>query len=243
MKVKVRILRFDHEKDSKPYWQQFEVDAEPTDRVLDVLHRIRDEQDGTLAFRRSCGHGICGSDAMVINGKNQLACKTLVKGLNQPITIEPLRGFRVIKDLVVDMEPFFAKYRAVMPYLINDEPLPKTERLQSPQELERFDETTKCILCACCTTSCPVFWANSQYLGPAALVAAHRFVFDSRDRAAYQRLQIVAQYGGVFTCRTTFNCVDACPRGINVTKAILELRKAILTGEVPQPVEPSLVEK
>lgn len=243
MKVKVRILRFDPEKDSKPYWQQFEVDAEPTDRVLDVLHRIRDEQDGTLAFRRSCGHGICGSDAMVINGKNQLACKTLVKGLNQPITIEPLRGFRVIKDLVVDMEPFFAKYRAVMPYLINDEPLPKTERLQSPQELERFDETTKCILCACCTTSCPVFWANSQYLGPAALVAAHRFVFDSRDRAAYQRLQIVAQYGGVFTCRTTFNCVDACPRGINVTKAILELRKAILTGEVPQPVEPSLVEK
>jgi succinate dehydrogenase / fumarate reductase iron-sulfur subunit len=180
---------------------------------------------------------------MVINGKNRLACKTLVKDLKQPITVEPLKGFRVVKDLVVDMEPFFAKYRAVMPYLINDEPPPPTERLQSPEERELFDDTTKCILCACCTTSCPVFWSNSQYLGPAALVAAHRFIFDSRDRASHQRLQILAQYGGVFTCRTTFNCVDACPRGINVTKAILELRQAILTGKVPQPVEPSHVEK
>ncbi len=234
MKVTVRLLRFDPEKGSKPYWQTFEVEAEPTDRVLDVLHYIRDDQDGTLAFRRSCGHGICGSDAMVINGKNRLACKTLVKELKQPITIEPLRGFRVIKDLVVDMEPFFAKYRKVLPYLINDEPPPQTERLQSPEERERFDDTTKCILCACCTTSCPVFWSNSDYLGPAALVAAHRFIFDSRDRAAFLRLQIVAQYGGVFTCRTTFNCVDACPRGIQVTKAILELRQALLSGEVPQ---------
>ncbi|MER3500790.1 MAG: succinate dehydrogenase iron-sulfur subunit [Candidatus Fervidibacterota bacterium] len=239
MKVQVRLLRFDPEKDRCPYWQAFEVEAEPTDRVLDVLHYIRDNYDGTLAFRRSCGHGICGSDAMVINGKNRLACKTLVKDLKQPITIEPLRGFRVIKDLVVDMEPFFAKYRAVMPYLINDEPPPKRERLQSPEERQLYDDTTKCILCACCTTSCPVFWANSQYLGPAALVAAHRFVFDSRDRAAHLRLQLLAQYGGVFTCRTTFNCVDACPRGINVTKAILELRRAILTGEVPQPAEPA----
>ncbi len=243
MLVKVRIVRFDPEKDSKRYWQDFEVEAEPTDRVLDVLHYIRDDIDGTLAFRRSCGHGICGSDAMVINGKNRLACKTLVKELKQPITVEPLRGFRVIKDLVVDMETFFAKYRIVMPYLVNNEPPPKTERLQSPEERERFDDTTKCILCACCTTSCPVFWANGQYLGPAALVAAHRFVFDSRDRNAYQRLKILAQYGGVFTCRTTFNCVDACPRGINVTKAILELRQAILTGETPQPVEPSFAER
>lgn len=243
MEVKVRLLRFDPEKDSKPYWQQFEVESEPTDRVLDVLHCIRDEQDGTLAFRRSCGHGICGSDAMVINGKNRLACKTLVKDLKQPVTIEPLRGFRVIKDLVVDMETFFAKYRAIMPYLINDEPTPQTERLQSPEERERFDDTTKCILCACCTTSCPVFWSNSDYLGPASLVAAHRFVFDSRDRVGYQRLQILAQYGGVFTCRTIFNCVDACPRGINVTKAILELRQAILTGQIPQPVQPSPIEK
>ncbi len=240
MTVKVRLLRFDPEKDRRPYWQEFEVEAEPTDRVLDVLHTIREEHDGTLAFRRSCGHGICGSDAMVINGKNRLACKTLVKDLKQPITIEPLRGFRVIKDLIVDMEPFFAKYRAVMPYLINDEPPPETERLQSPEERERFDDTTKCILCACCTTSCPVFWANGEYLGPAALVAAHRFVFDSRDRAALERLRIVAEYGGVFTCRTTFNCVDACPRGIHVTKAILELRRAILTGEVPQPVPTTL---
>jgi succinate dehydrogenase / fumarate reductase iron-sulfur subunit len=125
MQVVVRILRFDPEKDGKPHWQEFRIEAEPNDRVLDLLHIIRDEHDGTLAFRRSCGHGICGSDAMVINGKNRLACKTLVKDLRQPITIEPLRGFRVIKDLVVDMEPFFAKYRRVMPYLINDEPPPK----------------------------------------------------------------------------------------------------------------------
>lgn len=238
MKVSVRILRFDPQKDKRPHWQQFEVEAEPTDRVLDVLHYIRDEQDGSLAFRRSCGHGICGSDAMLINGKNRLACKTLIKDLKQPIVIEPLKGFRVIKDLVVDMEPFFSKYRAVMPYLVNDEPPPPTERLQTPQERELFDDTTKCILCACCTTSCPIFWANGQYLGPAAFVAAHRFVFDSRDRAALQRLQILAQNGGVFTCRTVFNCVDSCPRGINVTKAILELRQAILTGVVPQPFEP-----
>jgi succinate dehydrogenase / fumarate reductase iron-sulfur subunit len=231
MKVSVRILRFDPEKDKKPYWQQFEVEAEPTDRVLDLLHYIRDEHDGTLAFRRSCGHGICGSDAMVINGKNRLACKTLVKDLKQPITVEPLKGFRVIKDLVVDMESFFAKYRAVMPYLINDEPPPPTERLQSPEERELFDDTTKCILCACCTTSCPVFWSNSQYLGPAALVAAHRFIFDSRDRASHQRLQILAQYGGVFTCRTTFNCVDACPRGINVTKGRNLLSRLMLRSE------------
>lgn len=237
MKVKVRIRRFDPDKNSKPYWQDFEVDGEPNDRVLDLLHVIRDDYDGTLAFRRSCGHGICGSDGMVINGKNRLACKTLVKDLKQPITIEPLRGFQVIKDLVVDMEPFFAKYRSVLPYLINDEPPPETERLQSPEEHQRFDDTTKCILCACCTTGCPLFWANGQFLGPAAFVAAHRFIFDSRDRAASERLQILAQYGGVFNCRTTFNCTDACPRNIKVTKAILEIRKAILTGEVPQPEE------
>ncbi|MFA0730745.1 MAG: hypothetical protein LKKZDAJK_000639 [Candidatus Fervidibacter sp.] len=230
MEVVVRILRFDPEKDGKPHWQEFRVDAEPNDRVLDLLHIIRDEHDGTLAFRRSCGHGICGSDAMVINGKNRLACKTLVKDLRQPITIEPLRGFRVIKDLVVDMEPFFAKYRRVMPYLINDEPPPQKERYQSPEERERFDDTTKCILCACCTTGCPVFWVNGEFLGPAAFVAAHRFVFDSRDRAAAERLQILAEYGGVFNCHMAFNCVDACPRGINVTKAILELRQAILSG-------------
>lgn len=235
MQVTVHILRFDPEKGSKPYWQEFKVEAEPTDRVLDILHSIRDKQDGTLAFRRSCGHGICGSDGMVINGKNRLACKTLVKDLKQPLKIEPLRGFRVIKDLIVDMAPFFAKYRAIMPYLINGERPPEKERLQSPEERALIDDTTKCILCACCTTACPVFWVNGRFLGPAALITAHRFIFDSRDRAAKERLQILARYGGIFQCHTVFNCTDACPRGIHVTKAILELRQAVLTGEVPQP--------
>ncbi len=232
MVVTVRIWRVSGaQKDGR--WAEYQVEAESTDRVLDLLHKIRDEQDGTLAFRRSCGHGICGSDGMVINGKNRLACKTLVKDLKPPIVIQPLRGFPVIKDLIVDMTGFFNQYRKVMPFLINDEPPPETERRQSPEERQRFDDTTKCILCACCTTSCPVFWANGQFLGPAALVAAHRFIFDSRDGARTERLSILERYGGVFTCRTTFNCTDACPRGIQVTKAILELRQALLSGHSP----------
>ncbi|MCS7224259.1 MAG: succinate dehydrogenase iron-sulfur subunit [Armatimonadetes bacterium] len=233
MKVTVRIWR--SSGDSKVgRWSEYEVETDPMERVLDLLHKIRDEQDGSLAFRRSCGHGICGSDGMVINGKNRLACKTLVKDLKSPIVIQPLKGFPVVKDLVVNMEGFFQQYRRVMPYLVNDEPPPPKERPQSPQERHLFDDTTKCILCACCTTACPVFWANSQFLGPAALVAAHRFIFDSRDRAGRERLSLIAQYGGIFTCRTTFNCTDGCPRGIQVTKAILELRQAILTGNLPQ---------
>jgi len=222
---------------AKPHWQEFRIEAEPNDRVLDLLHIIRDEHDGTLAFRRSCGHGICGSDAMVINGKNRLACKTLVKDLRQPITIEPLRGFRVIKDLVVDMEPFFAKYRRVMPYLINDEPPPEKERYQSPEERERFDDTTKCILCACCTTGCPVFWVNGEFLGPAAFVAAHRFVFDSRDRGrcrtpanprrVWRRLQL--------PCRLQLR--GRLPSRHQCHQAILELRQAILSGAVQTEAE------
>ncbi|HXF06507.1 MAG TPA: succinate dehydrogenase iron-sulfur subunit [Blastocatellia bacterium] len=228
MKVHVRVKRFQPEKDAAPYWAEYEVEVEPVDRVLDALEYIKWYQDGTLTFRRSCAHGICGSDAMIINGRNRLACKVLVKDLGQHITVEPLRGFRVIKDLVVDMEAFFAKYRAIKPYLINDEPAPEKERLQSPEERARFDDTTKCILCAACTTSCPSFWANSEYIGPAAIVNAHRFIFDSRDRGGLQRLDILTEKTGVWRCRTIFNCVEACPRGIDVTRAIAEVKRALL---------------
>ncbi len=230
MEVTVRVQRYDPERDAKPRWAVYRVEVEPTDRVIDVLHKIKAEQDGSLAVRRSCLHGVCGSDALVINGRNRLACKTLVRDLGRTLTVAPLRGFRIIKDLVVDMRPFFQKYRAIMPYLVNDEPPPPHERLQSPEERARFDDTTKCILCAACTTACPVFWADSRYLGPAAIVQAHRFIFDSRDRAWRERLQLLSDDEGVWRCRKVFNCVEACPRHINVTKAIVEVQQALLTG-------------
>jgi len=228
MRVVLKIKRFNPERDREPYWAEYEVDVEPVDRVLDALEYVKWHLDGTLAFRRSCAHGICGSDAMLINGRNRLACKVLVKELGARITVEPLRGFPVIKDLVVDMEDFFAKYRAIKPYLINDEPPPETERRQSPEERARFDDTTKCILCAACTTSCPSFWANGAYIGPAAIVNAHRFIFDSRDRGAAERLAVLNARSGVWRCRTIFNCVEACPRGIDVTRAIAEVKRALL---------------
>ena len=230
MKITYRIQRFDPEKDKKPYFAEYEIDADPMDRVLDGLHAIKAQYDGALAFRRSCGHGVCGSDALIINGINRLACKVLVKTLGNKITVEPLKGFPVVKDLVVDMKKFFDRYKSVMPYLVNDAPVPAKERLQSPQERAKFDETTKCILCAACTTSCPVTWSGADYVGPAAIVNAHRFIFDSRDKAAKERLGILSETSGVFRCRTTFNCVDACPRDINVTNAIAEVKRAIMKG-------------
>jgi succinate dehydrogenase / fumarate reductase iron-sulfur subunit len=230
MKVKVKVRRFNPEKDRRPYWADYRLDAQPTDRVLDCLTQIKDQQDGTLTFRRSCAHGICGSDAMVINGRNRLACKVLVRDLGKNIVVEPLRGLPVIKDLTVDMEPFFARYRAIQPFLINDEEPPFAERLQSPEARARFDDTTKCILCAACTTSCPSFWASDSYYGPAAIVQAHRFIFDDRDRGAQVRLAILSDGDGVWRCRTIYNCVEACPREIDVTRAIGEVKKAMLVG-------------
>lgn len=229
MRVTLKIKRFNPEKDPKPYWVKYEVEAEPTDRVLDALNEVKWRYDGSLAYRRSCAHGICGSDGMMINGVNRLACKVLIKTVAPVITIEPLRGFRVIKDLIVDMGSFFRKYREVKPYLINYDPEPQKERLQSPEERERFDDTTKCILCACCTTSCPIFWYNSEYIGPAAIVNAHRFLFDSRDQGAEERLEVLNQRSGVWRCRTIFNCTDACPREIDVTKAIEDIKRLLLT--------------
>jgi succinate dehydrogenase iron-sulfur subunit len=232
MQIELRILRYDPERDAKPHWEGYRVEAGPMDRVLDLLHAVKWEQDGTLTFRRSCGHGICGSDAMLINGRNRLACKIRVDQLGRRITVAPLPGLPVVKDLVVDMDDFFAKFRSVEPFLIADGPPPSRERRQSPADRERYDDTTKCILCAACTSSCPSFWAEKGYVGPAAIVNAHRFIFDSRDEAADERLEILADRDGVWRCRTIFNCTDACPRGINITQAILEVSAAIVERHV-----------
>ncbi|MGA9192802.1 MAG: succinate dehydrogenase iron-sulfur subunit [Anaerolineales bacterium] len=232
MEVTLRILRYDPEVDEKAHYETYTIDAEPTDRVLDLLNQIKADQDGRLAFRASCAHGICGSDAMRINGVNRLACKTLVKDIEGTITIEPLLGMKVIKDMIVDFEPFFEHYRSVLPFMINDSPPPEAERLQSQADRERFDDTTKCILCAACTTSCPSFWADEEYVGPAAIVQAHRFIFDSRDNGAAERLKILNQQFGAWRCRTVFNCTTACPREIKVTQAIGEVKKAIATGRI-----------
>jgi succinate dehydrogenase / fumarate reductase, iron-sulfur subunit len=225
------VRRYNPEDGREPYWQDFDVTVHGTDRVLDALHKIKWELDGSLTFRRSCAHGVCGSDAMRINGRNRLACKTLIKDLNinEPIYVEPIKGLEVEKDLVVDMNPFYQAYRDVQPFLIASDK-PAKERLQSPEDRARFDDTTKCILCAACTTSCPVFWTDGQYFGPAAIVNAHRFIFDSRDEAAEVRIDILNDKEGVWRCRTTFNCTEACPRGIQVTKAIMEVKQAILRG-------------
>ncbi len=233
MKVTLKVFRYNPETDDKPHYDKFVVDAEPTDRILDLLEYVKGYQDGTLSFRRSCAHGICGSDAVRINGVNRLACKVLVQTLrSKKITVEPILGLPVIKDLIVDMESFFDHYLSVIPYFVNDEPPPMKERLQSPEQHERFEDTTKCILCACCTTSCPSFWSSEEYIGPAAIVTAHRFIFDSRDRAGAERLRILNDIFGVYRCHTIFNCTDACPREIEVTRAIGEVKKAIAIGKI-----------
>ncbi|MDP9068626.1 MAG: succinate dehydrogenase iron-sulfur subunit [Actinomycetota bacterium] len=228
--VRLRLLRFNPERDTEPHFEEYTVRAQPMERLLDCLHKIKWYQDSSLALRRSCAHGICGSDAMLINGENALACKVLVKDLKQPITVEPIRGLPVMKDLIVDMDPFFQGYLAVKPWLITDdhEREPDRERLQSQEDRARYDDTTKCILCAACTTSCPIFWADEEYVGPAAIVNAHRFIFDSRDRGGRERLEILSQKDGAFKCRTAFNCTYACPRGIKVTQAIQEVKQAAL---------------
>ena len=230
--VRLKIKRYNPDVETKPHWETYTVKCEPTDRVLDALHKVKWEHDGTLSFRRSCAHGVCGSDAMIINGANGLACIQLIQDAGTNLTIEPIRGLPVIKDLVVDMEPFFAQYRSVLPYLITNQQPGYKERHQTQEERDRLDDTTKCIMCAACTTSCPVYWANDTYVGPAAIVQAHRFIFDSRDEAGEQRLDILGKKSGVFKCRTAFNCSEVCPRGIKITNAIGEVKRAILTDKI-----------
>jgi succinate dehydrogenase / fumarate reductase iron-sulfur subunit len=234
MEITLKVFRYNPEKDKRGHYEIYTVEGDENERVLDLLEYIKGNYDGTLSFRRSCAHGICGSDAIRINGRNMLACKTLVREVGEKITVEPILGLKIVKDLIVDMEPFFDNYKAVLPYFINNSPLPEDgrERLQSPEARARFDETTKCILCACCTTSCPSYWANGNYYGPAAIVTAHRFIFDDRDEAAAERLQILAEIDGVARCHTAYNCTEACPREIKITKVIGEVKLAMVTGKL-----------
>lgn len=232
VEVTLRIKRFNPEQDQKAHFEEYKVEVEGTDRVLDALNQVKWYQDGTLTYRRSCAHGICGSDAMRINGRNRLACKILMQDLGKRITLEPLIGFKVEKDLLVDMDGFFDAYKSVKPYLIAGDAPGGRERLQSQAERARFDDTTKCILCAACTTSCPVTWVTGEFVGPAAIVNAHRFIFDSRDEGAAERLQILNGGNGVWRCRTVFNCTDACPRDIKVTEAIEQVKRTLLFEQV-----------
>ena len=235
MHVTLKIHRYNPEQDKKAHWESYQVECEPGDRLLDLLNHVKWYVDPTLTYRRSCAHGVCGSDAMLVNGRNRLACKILIRDLAKEggtITVEPIRGLKVEKDLVVDMEPFFESYRAVLPFFINDDPVPAGERLQSQQERERFDQGTKCILCAACTTSCPIYWVNGRYLGPASIVQAHRFIFDSRDQGAQERLNVLNQNTGVWRCRTAYNCTEACPREIPVTQLIEEVKRAVMYQQV-----------
>jgi succinate dehydrogenase / fumarate reductase iron-sulfur subunit len=232
MEVELRIRRYNPEVDEKGHYESYSLEAEPNDQVLDLLNQVKWYQDGTLSYRKSCAHGVCGSDAIRINGVNRLACKVLVRDVGKKVTVEPILGLTVEKDLIVDMDPFWEHYRSVMPYFVSEEREPEGERLQSAEQRERFDDTTKCILCAACTTSCPSFWADDEYIGPAAIVQAHRFIFDSRDTAADERLKILGEQEGVWRCRTIFNCTTACPREIKVTQAIGEVKNAIATGDL-----------
>ncbi|MCX7877982.1 MAG: succinate dehydrogenase iron-sulfur subunit [Ignavibacteria bacterium] len=235
MQVKFKIQRYNPEKDNQPRWQEFVIEASENMTVLDCLHKIKWELDGSLSFRRSCAHGICGSDGMRINGKNRLACSTLLKDINtsKPVVIEPLPALPIIKDLVLDMTDFYEKYKAVKPYLINNTPPPSdSERLQSNEDAEKLFESAKCILCACCTTSCPSTWSNENYIGPAALLKAYRFIFDTRDEAADERLDIIDTPDGIWRCHTIFNCIESCPKEINITWHISQLKKKLSSREI-----------
>lgn len=225
MKVTLKIQRFNPEKDPAPYFADYELEADPNDRLLDSLMFVKTYMDGTLAFRKSCAHGICGSDAMVINDVERLACKTLIKdatnGNNTVIKIQPLKSLPLERDLMVNYERFFDNYRIVKPFLINKNEVHGKERIQSPEDREKYDDATKCILCAACFSACPVEnEKNPAFIGPAAIVQAARFVFDSRDTGLPDRLESLDQPDGVWACESKFNCTKVCPRGIKVTKNI-----------------------
>lgn len=239
MKCTFIIYRFDPAEDKEPRYQEYTIDAEPTDKILDCLNKIRWEQDPTLSYRYSCAHGICGSDSLVINGRIVLACQKLVRDFKTAnnFVIEPLPQFRVIKDLVVDLEPFFEKHREVRPYLISDEEAPQAERLQAAENQEFFEPALRCILCASCTASCPISRANDKYLGPAALLRAFRYVADSRDSATGSRLAQLDTDDGAWGCKTMWWCMDVCPKGIPVTKCIGQIKRLIKEEEKKEAVK------
>ncbi len=227
--MKFRIQRYDPAKDAKPYMQDYDVAMEPSDRMLlDALVRIK-AVDDTLSLRRSCREGICGSDAMNINGKNGLACVTKLAEVSEPVVIKPLPGLPIIRDLIVDMTQFFAQYHSIQPYVINNDPLPEKERLQSPAQRAELDGLYECILCACCSTSCPSFWWNpDKFVGPAGLLQAYRFIADSRDQALNARLDDLEDPYRLFRCHTIMNCVDVCPKGLNPTHAIGKIKDLLV---------------
>jgi succinate dehydrogenase / fumarate reductase iron-sulfur subunit len=224
MKIVLRISRYDPQRDDRPRSQDFPVTVEPTDRLLDALMYVKHNVDGTLSFRKSCAHGVCGSDGMTVNGVERLACKTLVRDVadaeNAVVTLEPLRSLPVQRDLMVDYTRFFEAYRVVQPYLFPAREVEHGEYLQTPADRKKFDDPTKCILCACCHSACPVIAEGKRFLGPAAVVQAARFVFDSRDRGIAARLNVLDAPDGVWPCENHFECTRVCPRGIKVTKAI-----------------------
>jgi len=231
--MKFRIYRYDPDKDAEPYMQAFVLnDIHPGMMLRDALLEIK-KIDETLSFRHSCGEGVCGSDGMNINGRNGLACITPLKGLREPVEVRPFPGMPVIRDLVVDMTGFYQQYRAVKPYLIRHDPEPEVEVLQSPRERERLDGLYECILCGCCSTSCPSFWWNpDKFLGPAALLQAWRFLADSRDQAGGERLDDLDGPYRLFRCHTIMNCVEVCPKALNPTHAIGQIKLLMLGKSV-----------
>ncbi len=234
MEVTVRIKRYDPERDQGPHWESYDVPADPMDRALDLLSYIKWHVDGSLTFRKSCAHGVCGSDAMKINGENKLACSILVQDLvgksGGTISFEPLPASNVIRDLVIDQTDFFERYRAVLPWLMTSSPAPERERMQTPEQHAVIEDSTKCIMCGACTHACPSTWAAPDYLGPAALLKAFRYSFDSRDEDTDARMKVVDSKDGLWKCYTIFNCVEACPKGIDITRWLSALkRKAVTT--------------
>ncbi len=228
MNVTFRVFRFDPTHEAEPRFQDYELKSQPTEKILDCLNRIRWEQDASLAFRMSCAHGICGSDGMRINGVCALACQRLVKDYPQGIiTIEPLPNFRVLKDLIVDLDPFFEKYRAVRPFLLPEGPGPERERLQSQEDRAAFDEAIRCILCACCTAACPITPQDQRFLGPAALLRAFRYLFDSRDAGPGKRMESLDNDHGIWGCRGHGKCTEVCPKEIDVRKWLGRIKKRI----------------
>jgi succinate dehydrogenase / fumarate reductase iron-sulfur subunit len=230
--MRFSIYRYNPDVDKEPRIQDYDIQLEPEDRMLlDALERIK-MVDDSLGLRRSCREGVCGSDAMNINGTNGLACTTKLADLTEPITLRPMPGLPVIRDLIVDMTQFFNQYHSVKPYLINNDPAPTTERLQSPEDRAKLDGLYECILCGACTTSCPSFWWKpDKFVGPAGLLQAYRFIADSRDQATEERLEDLDDPDRLFRCHNIMNCVTVCPKGLDPAKAIGKIKSAILKGK------------
>ena len=231
--MRFSIYRYNPETDSKPHMQDYELDIDAGNMMLLDAILLLKAQDETLSVRRSCREGVCGSDAMNINGRNGLACVTPLSGLKQPIELRPLPGLPVIRDLVVDLSQFYKQYRSIKPYLINNEPEPEIERLQSPEDREKLDGLYECILCACCSTACPSFWWNpDKFVGPAGLLQAYRFIADTRDQATNERLDNLEDPYRLFRCHSIMNCVDVCPKGLNPTGAIGKIKEMLVKRTV-----------